>query len=448
MSHAPIRPPRSNAVTPRAPRMVPALALAVSLALALAASPARAQRPHLDSLFWQPDFEAGFGDPQRVGQDLDRAARAGVRTVILQWLGHGEQVLLDVRIDGRDPVQVFLDEAHARGIDVWLGTWENPAIWRTRQVSLPAWRAAMLQGTALAAAAAERYGDHPALAGWYFTPEAVWWRPPAGPALERLTALTAEGVARLKGLTGHPVAIVVGPSGRGEANLLPISWCRYLEGTRPDVVVAMDGVGSAHLDVLLAPALYRVLHRCAERVGATLWADIELFGPRWTTPSLERLWLQYDAARVGTGHVSAFDLPHHLAEDTAAARFWLGERPPANLLPVRPLERTPPGPWTTARPRVKRGHVDVRLDGGAAEITRVEAIVRREAKAVSVDGLRPDGGVMGGGQMSMSHGPGRDEWTWAWDVPGSPERLAGVRVRVEGGRHPPEVLDVRLYGLR
>lgn len=423
--------------------MIPRAAMLVVI-LGLLTSPVRAERPHFDSLFWQGDLSAGFGEPARVGADLDRAARAGVRTIVLQWLAHGEQSLLDATVDGQDPVLVLLDEAHRRGISVWLGTWENPAIWRQRQVSLHAWRAAMVRGTALAATAAERYGRHPALAGWYYTPEAVWWRPPTGWGLERLTALTAEAVSRLRALTGHPVAVVVGPSGRGEANLLPISWCRYIEGSRPDVVVAMDGVGSAHLDVLLAGPMYRVLHRCAERAGAALWADMEFFGPDGAPPSLERLWAQYDAARAEAPHVSGFDLPHHLREGLPAAAFWGGERPASRRLHVRPLERSPPGPWTTRRPRVRRGHVDARLDGPPARVSRVEAVVRRQAKAVSVDGLRPDGGVMGGGAMTASHGPGRDEWTWAWDVPGVAPILAGVRVRVEGGRFPPEVVEVRL----
>lgn len=392
----------------------------------------------------QPDFAAGFGDPEALGAQLDQAARAGVRTVVLQWLGHGDQILLDVTYEGRDPVQVFLDEAHARGMQVWLGTWENPAIWRTRQVTLPAWKRAMVVGTGLATAAAARYGDHPALAGWYHTPEAVWWRPPSGVHLERLTAITAEAVARLKALTGHPVAIVLGPSGRGEANLLPISWCRYLEGARPDVVVVMDGVGSAHLDVLLAPALYRVVHRCAERAGATLWADVEFFGPDWTPPSLERLWGQYEAARAGAGHVTGFDLNHHLAPGTAGARFLDGEQPQGRRLPSLPLQKTPDGPWIGQRPRVRRGLVDARIGGPPTRVHRVEAVIRNEAEAVAIDGLLPEGGVLAGGTTRRAHGPGRDEWTWTWEVEGVAPILAGVRVRVEGGRHPPEVLDVRI----
>ncbi len=424
------------------------LALLAALALACHAAPARAEPPRFDSLFWQPDLAEGFGDPVQVAAEVDRAARAGVRTIVVQWLAHGRQNLLDVTVEGRDPIETLLDEAHARGISVWLGTWEDPAIWRTRQIALPVWRGAMIRGTALAAEAAARYGRHPALAGWYYTPEAVWWRPPSPPVLERLTALTAEAVARLRALTSHPVAIALGPSGRGEANLYPISWCRYLEGSRPDVVVVMDGVGSAHLDVALAPALYGIVHRCAERADATMWADVELFGPDRRPPSLERLGLQYDAARASAIHVTAFDQPHYLMPDTPGGRFWAGERAAGPALPVLPLRRTPDGPWTTQRPRVQRGHVDALLAGPPTRLARVEVVVRREARSVSVDGLRPEGGVLGGADLVEAHGPGRDEWTWSWDLPPTAPLLAGVRARVEAGRQPVEVVAIRLLPAR
>ncbi len=377
-------------------------------------------------------------------EDLDRASAAGTRGIVVQWIAHGEQSLLDAKLsDGRDPIRVLMDEAHARGLQVWLGTWENPAIWRTRNVPLAVWRKAMETGTELATVAASRYGDHPALAGWYYTPEAVWWTPPRGFRLERLTAITAEAVARLRVLTGHPVAIVMGPSGRGQANLLPISWCRYVQGADPDVVVVMDGVGSAHLDVLLAPALYQLMHRCADRAGATLWADVELFGPNWETPSLERLEAQYRAARDHASVVTAFDLPHHLADGTQGARFWRGERVDGARLAVGPLRREPDGAWSVLRPRVRRGVVEARLEGPARRIDRVEVVLRGEARRVSVEGLQVGGGIVGEGDAVVEHGPGRDEWTWIWRPEGT-ARLEGVRVTVQSGRRPAEVVEVRL----
>ena len=429
---------------PRPARSGRRTALILAAALLCLPGAARAERPHFDSLFWQPDLSQGFGDPQWVGAELDRAARAGVTTIVVQWLGHGDQILLDRTVGGRDPVQVLLDEAQARGMSVWLGTWENPAIWRTRQIALPAWRRAMVRGTELAATAAQRYGEHPALAGWYYTPEAVWWRPPTGWGLERFTATTAEAVARLKRLTGHPVAIVLGPSGRGEANLLPISWCRYIEGSRPDVVVAMDGVGTAHLDVLLAPALYRVLHRCAERAGATLWADVEVFGPDGATPDLGRLWTQYDAARAGAGHVTAFDQPHHLRPGTVAARFWDGERPASPVLAREPLTSDPPNLSSAPHPQLRRGTVDATLADGPRRVGRVEVVLRREATSVTIDGLTPDGGLFAGGEAQPSHGPGRDEWTWTLELPATAPLLRGAKVRVQAARYAVDVLDVRL----
>lgn len=432
-------------MSPRPSWPLAALLLVVAL-VAVAPGVARAQ-PAFDYLFWQPDLAGVGNDLTRVRSELDRAAAAGVRGIVVQYIAHGDQSLLDATLpDGRDPLRVLMDEAWARGLEVWLGTWENPAIWRTRAATLASWRSAMVRGTELAAVAADRYGDHPALAGWYYTPEAVWWAPPSGHRLERLTALTAEAVARLKALTGHPVAIVLGPSGRGEANLLPISWCRYVQGAAPDVVVVMDGVGSAHIDVMLAPALYQVMHRCAERAGATLWADVELFGPEWSTPSIERMEAQYAAARSHAPVVVGFDLTHHLAEGTAGARFWGGERAPTGRLPTSEPVAEPAGLWSVARPRVRRGTVELRLEGPARRLPRVEVVVRGEASAVTIEGLRVGGGLVEGGAASPEHGPGRDEWTWVWEPADAP-RLAGVRVTVTAGRRAPDVLEVRLIPL-
>ena len=402
----------------------------------LLAAPAQAARPHFDVLFWQPNLAGGFADPAFIRREVDRAARGGTRAIVLQWLGHGRQDVLD---HPNDPVGVLLDEAEARGLEVWLGTWENPAIWRTRRPDLIAWRRAMVVGTELAARAAERHGRHPAFAGWYWTPEAVWWAPPSGFVLERLTAITAEAVARLHALGGHPVAIALGPGGRGEASLLPTSWCRYIEGSSPDVVVVMDGVGSAHLDLILVPALYAVTHRCAERARATLWADVELFGPDWATPNLRRLHAQYAAAREGASTVVGFELPHHLAPGTAGERFWQGARPRGEALPAT-LQAEPPLPW---RPGTRFARVDAKLEA-PTRVDRVELVLRgRQPKAVMLDAL--DSGVVGLGELTREHGPGRDEWTWVWEANGPAPVLTGLRVRLKSGRQPPALSALRVF---
>ncbi len=419
------------------PRSLPLAAAGLLLAALLAAPPAVAQNPHFDSLFWQPDLSNGFSDPAFIKAQVERAARAGTRNLVLQWLGRGRDDVLD---HPADPVRVLLDEAEARGLSVWLGTWENPAIWTTRQPNLIAWKRAMVVGTALATRAAERYAAHPAFAGWYWTPEAVWWDPPDPDVLERLTATTAEGVAHLKALSGHPVAIALGPGGRGEANLLPLSWCRYLQGSGADVVVVMDGIGSAHLDLMLAPALYDVMFRCAERAGATLWADMELFGPGGAAPNLRRLQAQYTVAREGASQVVGFDLSHHLAPGTVGERFWRGERARADPLPVQ-LVGNPALPWEdgTLFPRV-----DAVLPA-PTRVDRVELVLRgTQPHGVLINGL--NGGVHELGELSAEHGPGRDEWTWVWQTDGVAPVVNGLRLRLKARQLAPLVVEVRVFG--
>ncbi len=417
-------------------RSLPLAAGGLLLAALLVAPPAAAQNPHFDSLFWQPDLSNGFSDPAFIKAQVERAARAGTRTIVLQWLGRGRDDVLD---HPADPVRVLLDEAAARGLTVWLGTWENPAIWTTRQPNLIAWKRAMVVGTALAARAAERYAAHPAFAGWYWTPEAVWWDPPEPDLLERLTSTTAEAVQHLKLLGGHPVAIALGPGGRGEANLLSLSWCRYLEGSGADVVVVMDGVGSAHLDLMLVPALYDVMFRCAERADATLWADMELFGPDGAAPNLRRLEAQYAAAREGASQVIGFDLSHHLAPGTVGERFWRGEHPRADPLPVQ-LVGDPALPWTD---RTRFPRVDAVLPR-SRRVDRVELVLRgTQPHGVLLNGL--NGGVHELGELSAQHGPGRDEWTWVWQTDGAAAFVSGLRLRLKARKQVPTVVEVRVF---
>jgi hypothetical protein len=419
-------------VAPRAPRRW-TLALTVAFGVLLAsAGPSAQERPRFDVLFIQPSLDAGFATPARRQADLDRAVSVGARAVVVQYLGYADWSLLEPWPGGADPIGELLDEARVRGLKVWLGTWEDPRIWRSRRPSAWLWRSVARRGVEVARIAAERYGDHPALAGWYFTPEAVWWSPPGSLRLERFSAITWQAVRDLESLTGHPVAIVLGPSGRGEANLLGISWCRYIEAVDPDVVVAMDSVGSGALDVEAAGALYGLLHPCAQRTGAQLWSDVELFGPDGMDPTLERLWRQYRAARAGTPVVAAFDLPTHMAPGTAGARFADGARPPDRPIEPAGVALYPDRDWG-ARPFVKEGSVTVELPAGA-EVARVEFHTRQHHPRSVTLSLTTEGGAeVQVGSMEARHGPGRDEWTWIWEPP-TPRRTRRLKLYARGGR--------------
>jgi len=372
--------------------------------------------PHLDFVFYQPDYDEGLAQPIRRQADLDFAAAHGVRDIVIQYLAHDDWSMLDPAGHGPVALRGLLDEAHARGLRVWLGTFEDPRIWKRRRVSTKLWSAVAERGLEIATEAAAQVGDHPAFAGWYWTPEAVWWDSPSPRKLETLTLTTQQALARLRALTpDKPVAIVFGPGGSGEGNLLGISWCRYIEATEPDVVVVMDGVGSAHLDVLLAPALYGLAYRCAERSRAEVWADVELFGPDLeVAPTRERLDAQYRAARDNATTVGAFDLNHHLAVGTAG-RAWLeGETEPGRRMGVRAQTAAPDQDWL-ARPVVRKGTLTLELAPSPEPVQRVEIVTRGvHPKVISLSARGRAGTWEAWGDFEPRHGPARDEITWVW----------------------------------
>lgn len=382
-------------------RPFPALTSPLLPLLVLLALPARAAQ--LDYVIWQPDRQDGFGDPAVRASHLDRMLARGTQELILQFTAHGPDSLLD---DEHDPVRGLLDQAAARGIRVWLGTAEEPILWRRRFVPLGAWRAAADRGLEEATRIAERLGGHRAFAGWYWTPEAVWWTAPSTLRVDRLAFVTRDATQRLRALAAKPVLVALGPSGRGQGNVLMASWCRYLDVVRPDGVVLMDGVGSGHLDVAVLPGLYGALGECAARVDALLWADIEVFSPDLRTPPAPaRLDAQLSAS---VGRRGAFDLTHHLAPGSVAERWWGGATPgPPDSVIVGAAQ--PIGDWR-ARPVPRSASLRTQLPRPAA---RLELLLRGPpARAVSAT---VDGAALG--SLVRHHGPHQDEETWVLEGP-------------------------------
>ncbi len=403
-----------------------------------------AERPRLDLLFVQPDID--FLDRGVMGDDLDRAVRAGATEVIVQYLAHGDSRLPPRDPTHPDPVVWFLDLAQERGLKVWLGTWELAVLWRREIVPLKIWRRIAELGAGLIEDVAARYHDHPAFAGWYWTPEAVWPEPPSESRLESLTWTTKKALMRIRAASPDaPVAIVLGPS-FGEANLLSRSWCRYIEATAPERVVVMDGVGMGHLDASLAGALYEQVGTCARRAGAIVVADIELFGPAdlGLAPGRERLQRQYDEARAKTPIVGAFDLNHHLRPDTPGDAFVFGPVPePATSVALDFPTRNPEGAWRE-RAKLDYGVIQARLAAGSGSFRRLELVTRTDhPEYVVAATVGEDGALTDLGPASPTHGPGHNEVTWTWR--GAEAVAPGVAFRMSTKSGTLDAVELRAY---
>ncbi len=394
---------------------------------------------YLDGAFYQPDLAEGFADPERRRAEFERMAAGGARTIWLQYLAHGDFSLLDPWPERIDPVRGLLDDAKSAGLTVWLGTREDPRVWSKDEVPVRIWKDAGDRALLIAEEAAARYGTHPALAGWYWTPEVVWPREPGPRRVQRLAAISRAHIRRLRTLVpGLPVAVVLGPGGHVGEEIPARGWCRWIEVVRPDVLVVMDGVGTGHVDVTQLDAVYAAAAGCADRVGARLVADVEVFGPSMK-PDPVRLIRQMQAAERRASEVVAFDLPHHLKADSVAALLLAG-RGPAGVALEAEAVRAPVGDWLSDRPALATLDFvpvsPVRLQG-------VEIVTRSphpEALSIALD----DGsGFAGAGSMEPFHGPGRDEFTWRWS--GDQPCLA-ARVTLRVGSGGLDVLTSRLRG--
>jgi len=421
-----------------------ALAAWLFLGAPAAAETPTTERPRLDLVFVQPDID--FLDRSAMGADLDRAVELGVSEVIVQYLAHGDSRLPPIDPTHPDPVLWFLDLAHERGLRVWLGTWELAVTWRRDEVPLNIWRRIADLGAGLVEDVAGRYHGHPAFAGWYWTPEAVWPESPAPNRLEALTWTTKKALLRIRAASPNaPVAIVLGPS-YGEGNLLSRSWCRYIEATSPERVVVMDGVGMGHLDASLAGALYEQVDTCAARAGAVVVSDIELFGPEDLdlAPSRERMQRQYDEARAKTTVVGAFDLNHHLRPGTPGHAFLFDDPPPARQsVPLVDPSHNPPEAWRE-RARLDYGIHQAAFADGAQRFTRLEVITREHhPEYVVAAAVGSDGALTDLGPASPEHGPGRNELTWTWEGPEN--GAAGVAFRMSTKSGTMDAVELRAY---
>jgi len=376
--------------------------------------------PVFDTVFIQPDREAGWEDPERRRADLQRAADRGARTLVVQYLAHGADSLLSPRADGGDEPRDLLDDAARLGLDVWLGTREDPAIWETTEVSLDVWSSAAAGGVDVARRIAGRYGDHAAFTGWYWTPEAVWAAEPDARRLVRLARITRRAVRALRDAADKPVAVPLGATDLGWTGVYGGAWCRYAEISEADRIVAMDGVGTAHLDVAHLGRFYGALRGCAETVGFELVADIEAFGPG-IPPAPTRLERQLVAA-MGFAHRRAvFDLGHYLQPGSEGAAFWADPAGPPATIDTAEADRDDRGARIeVARPAAR---IDVLTQPPHPTSVELYAILDR-------------GDAQYLGSPLETHGPGRYHRTWLWRPPEGSEPVREFEVVLRGEKTP------------
>ncbi|MEM9799915.1 MAG: DUF4434 domain-containing protein [Planctomycetota bacterium] len=257
------------------------------------------------ALEWARDFEA----MQEAGIDTVILIRAGYRdrcafhSEVLRER-HGYLIVQD------DLVGLFLDLARDHGMKLWFGTYDSGEHWMRGE------HAAEVEiNRAFTDEVVARYGDHPALGGWYISHEIDAFD-------ESVMRVYEELAGHLKGLRDMPILISPYPRGSKQFDR-PFTldehaehWSRIFDRIMGlvDVVAFQDG----QVEYAELPAYLRTNAELARAAGITCWSNVESFDRdvhiRFPPIAWPKLRFKIEAAReAGVDKLITFEWSHFMS---------------------------------------------------------------------------------------------------------------------------------------
>lgn len=279
-------------------------------------------------------------------RELDAARAIGLRTIIIQWLSHGNHEYMPAG-SGPDPTEHILRYADAHGLRVFVGLRGDEAWWSN-------WKdAAYLDALAaaserIASLAWKRYGHHRAFAGWYI-PTELWDAPFTDAQIAALRRFFRSISTHCKSLAGgKPVAIAPFFSGLTPPKRVSEIYAALLTDSNVDVLMLQDGVGARGWDTEIEERVvpyYQAFRDACLAAGVELWSDLECFrledrkthafGPAPAERILEQLAAEAPFVR----RFVTFDFFHYMSPSCGkqASNLYYGYKPfcaDAAFLPV------------------------------------------------------------------------------------------------------------------
>ncbi len=216
---------------------------------------------------------------------FDSFQAIGLRYVIVQWTLHDNMAYYATRTFEqvpRVPLEIILELAEKRGIDLYLGLAAESQHWEMVRQSFDRqqeylkrlrWKSERVAQEV--AVVATRYK---AFKGWYIPEEIddLTWRSP------QLRELLFQHLKQLSGFLKKvsPDGLVL-LSGFSNARMNPDSyeafWNKLLGGTSVDVLLFQDGAGTAKLPLEILPRYLKGLRKTTDANGKKLQVVVELF---------------------------------------------------------------------------------------------------------------------------------------------------------------------------
>lgn len=279
--------------------------------------------PLLSGTFLQIDASMAAWSPEEWERELDWMRSVGLELIVLQYAGYGEAWWYPGSFDPGAPdlIGQLLDLAAARGMQVFLGLYLDPAYW-SGAYDL---EADLVRNRRVADELAARYAAHEAFAGWYIPHELsdLTFRDEA-----QFAAAIAYGsrlVAHLHALTpGRPVSIAPYYGRYLPEAAYQRRWEAFLDQVPVDVIMLQDGVGTHRVGIGDIAPHFRALRRAIGERPIALWADVEIFDQThgwpvddlpWaaTAAPLERVVRQMRAAAPYVERFVAFEFSHYMS---------------------------------------------------------------------------------------------------------------------------------------
>lgn len=294
-----------------------------------------AKKPVLNGTFIQLLDENGSWSRARWEQLFNSFQAIGLTQVVIQWSHLDDRAFYASPATGGTPkpIEIILQLAQARGIEVYLGLAAESRYWE--MIKLPPagqkeylkqlrWKseevARQLAGTAL---------SYEAFKGWYIPEEIddLTWRPPASRQL--LFQHLKELSAFLKQLTpGEQVLLSAFSSARMDPDTYQQFWSDLLRQSSVDILLFQDAAGTGKLPRELLPIYLKALRSATDASNKKLQVVVELFEMVSETPfkalpaPIKRVKQQLQVAGdYASGGINAFSVPDYmLLEGSAPAK--------------------------------------------------------------------------------------------------------------------------------
>jgi len=259
---------------------------------------------------WGPEeWAADFAVMRRIGIDTVIVIRSGYReqAIFNSWVLREARPMMPARTNLGE---LLLDLAARNGMKLFWGIYD-PGDWFDRPSEALAINRRFMEEVR------DKFGDHPAFAGWYITFELSRNEPEQ---VELVVAAGEHAAALTPGLPRLISPYIAGPKANGVAHVTreahEAEWSAIFERIRGsiDIVAFQDG----HVHYLELPEYLMANLRLARRAGLSCWSNIESFDRdmpiKFPPIDWRKLEFKMDAAReAAVDKLITFEFSHFMS---------------------------------------------------------------------------------------------------------------------------------------